>query len=278
MFSESLVVETSSDYLLPTIKHTEINIKPPHALVIGDTHGNIRYTLELIKEASLRGVTRIIQLGDWGYLWPDTRLDDPTEALNVVSRYLLDNNITMYFIRGNHDWLEGIESQVDMLARKGFYFLNDEWWDLGFTVPTFFYGGAISIDRKYRREGLDYFKDEKPKYPDRETLLGLHRDKGWNSPALLFSHDSPQAPPGFEKPHSLMVGDYNLIADCKISQAHVAFVARQGWFTSVFHGHYHTSARYPVSEASERCTIHAINQVGSHGDAVYLDINGEVTV
>ena len=278
MFSETQTVEASSDYLIPAIARTEINIKPPHALVIGDTHGSVYYTVELIKEASLRGVTRIIQLGDWGYLWPDTNLDDPTDPINVVSRYLLDNNITMYFIRGNHDWREGIEANVETLARKGFYFLNDEWWDLGFTVPTFFYGGAVSIDRKYRREGVDYFEDEKPKYPTRQTLRELFRDKGWNRPAILFSHDSPHSPPGFEKPHALMVGDEELIADCKTSQARVAFVARLGWFTSVFHGHYHTSNTYPFSEAPERCTIHAINQVGSRGDSVYLDLNGEVTV
>lgn len=263
------------------IKHTEINVKPPHALVIGDTHGSVYYAVELIKEASSRGVTRIIQLGDWGYLWPDTDLDDPTDPINVVSRYLLDNNITMYFIRGNHDWLAGIEDTVDVLARKGFYFLNDEWWDVGFTVPTFFYGGAVSIDRKYRREGVDYFKDEKPN-PSRQLLVdvlqGLPPRWAGNTPAVLFSHDSPHSPPGFESPHALMVGDEELIADCKTSQSRVAFVARQGWFTSVFHGHYHTSNTYPFKEAPERCTIHAINQVGSRGDSVYLDINGEVTV
>lgn len=260
------------------IKHTEINIKPPHALVIGDTHGSVYYTVELIKEASLRGVTRIIQLGDWGYLWPHTDLDDPTDPINVVSRYLLDNNITMYFIRGNHDWREGIEASAETLARKGFYFLNDEWWDVGFTVPTFFYGGAISIDRKYRREGVDYFMDEKPTCPPRQMRLELRRRWGWTFPAVLFSHDSPHSPPGFEQPHALMVGDEKLIADCKTSQARVAFVARQGWFTSIFHGHYHTSNTYPFKEAPERCTIHAINQAGSRGDSVYLDINGEVTV
>lgn len=255
---------------------TELNTNPPFALIIGDTHGSRRCTIELIKEASLRGVTKIIQLGDWGYLWPDTKFDDRTEPLNVISSYLLDANITMFFIRGNHDWKEGIEKNQLKLRELGFHYLDDGWHDIGFKLPTFFYGGAISIDRKYRKEGTDYFKDEKPAYFDRDIL---HREDRWvNLDAILFSHDAPHAPPGFEKPHPLMVGDDELITDCKTSQARVDFVTRQGWFTSVFHGHYHTSNTYPFKEAPERCTIHAINQVGSRGDSVYLDINGEVTV
>lgn len=275
MLSENVETITGSDYLFPTIKFTELNINPPFALVIGDTHGSRRYTLELIKEASLRGVTKIIQLGDWGYLWPDTNLDDRTESINVVSSYLLDANITMFFIRGNHDWKEGIEKNQLKLRELGFHYLDDGWHDIGFKVPTFFYGGAISIDRKYRKEGTDYFKDEKPEHIDRATLM---RKDPWVNPAILFSHDAPHSPPGFEKPHALMVGDEELISDCHWSQCKVNFVARQAWVTSIFHGHYHTGQRYKFDQCPDRCEIHALNQVGDRGDSVYLDVNGEVTV
>jgi Calcineurin-like phosphoesterase len=254
---------------------TDLNLKPPFAMVLGDTHGSVYYTVQSIQEAHQRGVTRIIQLGDWGYLWPDTNLDDPTEAINVVSEQLLEHNITMFFIRGNHDWKRGVEGHEVWLANLGFTYMPDGWSSaVGFTVPTFFYGGAVSIDRKYRKDGLDYFEDEKPVHIDRQTLM---RHDRLHSSALLFSHEAPQSPPGFEKPHSLMVGDEELISDCHRSRAKAAFVARQGWFTSIFHGHYHTSQRYKFNN-SDCCDVYALNAAGSVGDSLYLDIDGQVTV
>ncbi len=240
---------------------------PPFTMVLGDTHGNVFYTLQSIQEAHQRGVTRIIQLGDWGYLWPDTNLDDPTEAINVVSRWLLDANITMYFIRGNHDWKAGIEANRELLGRMGFCYLDDARQYLGFEVPTYCYGGAVSIDRKYRKEGVDYFKDEMPTphYDDRW-------DEGWGG--IMFAHDSVINPPGFEKPHPLMLENPDTITDSATSRDRVGQACIEARVSALFHGHYHTSQNYQINNLK----VYALNAAGNVGDSLYLDINGEVTV
>ncbi len=246
---------------------TDINLKPPFAMILGDTHGSVYYVVQSIREAAERGVTRIIQLGDWGYLWPDTNLDDPTEEINVVSQELLDANITMYFIRGNHDWKAGIEANRELLGRMGFCYLDDARQYLGFEVPTYCYGGAVSIDRKYRKEGVDYFKDEMPTphYDDRW-------DEGWGG--IMFAHDSVINPPGFEKPHPLMLENPDTITDSATSRDRVGQACIAARVSALFHGHYHTSQNYQIGDLK----VYALNAAGNIGDSLYLDINGEVTV
>lgn len=124
-------------------------------IFIGDIHGQFQIFLDLLKSKKYQSET-LIQVGDFGVgFYP---IDQEYHHLNKINSWLIKNNNFLYVIRGNHDNPNYFTESPFQLSN--IQFLND------FDVLTIedktilFVGGAISIDRKMRREGVDYWKDE----------------------------------------------------------------------------------------------------------------------
>lgn len=122
-----------------------LNIRPIY--VIGDIHGNFKIDGKL---SHLENAD-IIFLGDIGVGL------GAEKYLKYFDAFLGIHKLTAYFLRGNHDnpkcWKEHNEYE-------NIVFLEDyEVFELsGITFLPI--GGAISIDRKDRKEGFSYFLDE----------------------------------------------------------------------------------------------------------------------
>ena len=123
---------------------------------IGDTHSKWEQYLPLTE-----GVDSI-QVGDFG----------------IGFRKVPDINPRARFIRGNHDNPE--------LARN-----HPNWIKDGLIEnDMMLIGGAFSIDREWRTEGVDWWPDEELTIPDLQQLLDIAIAV---KPRIIVTHDCPES-------------------------------------------------------------------------------------
>ncbi|TIN83080.1 metallophosphoesterase [Mesorhizobium sp.] len=139
--------------------------------LIGDVHGKFGRYRELI-----RYVPFSIQAGDMGVGFRGYRhgelkwLTNPPYDAMSEGRHL--------FIRGNHD-------NPDVCSR------HDYWIKDGTTVEGIYcLGGAVSIDRAWRTEGLDWWSDEECSYADLERMIDEYSAL---KPEIVVTHECPES-------------------------------------------------------------------------------------
>ncbi len=123
-------------------------------IFLGDFHGEWGKVERLIRSYDLENDT-IICVGDMGV---NLRGDWGEEQLYLVNlgAWLKSRNLRFLGIRGNHD----DPSKFPYKAHTHLEFLADYTTRGIEGQKVLFVGGAISIDRKLRKEGYDYFPDE----------------------------------------------------------------------------------------------------------------------
>lgn len=128
----------------------------------GDLHGDITKLIRFIERFNLTSEDSIIVLGDAGLLW---RNDKKDFKITLKNWELCSNGVHLYFIDGNHENFKllnhlpidennmGIVSETIHYLRRGqIYVFNNK--------KVLVCGGADSIDRFRRTEGLTWWADE----------------------------------------------------------------------------------------------------------------------
>ena len=155
-------------------------------LIVGDTHGDTGNLIALLDYCWDNGHTNIVQLGDWGYIFPSSfRQSD-------VSLLLQNRGIHMYFIDGNHDhhpFLRLLPNKKDNVAPGITYLPRGTYCTIESTMFASL-GGAASIDYASRIEGKDYWKDL-------ECVNQNDVDRLDSAADVLLIHDSPDYMPEF---------------------------------------------------------------------------------
>lgn len=128
---------------------------------IGDIHGKLPPYLRL-----LDGCKESVQVGDFGLGFGDITADYVDDVLGTNHR----------FIRGNHD--DPAE------CAKSKHWIPDGALDRG----MMFVGGAYSIDREWRTEGVNWWRDEELSYHDLGKMIEIYSA---NRPRVMVTHDAP---------------------------------------------------------------------------------------
>lgn len=136
--------------------------KPGPIRLVGDVHGRFA-EFHRILDASPYPV---LQVGDLG-----VGFGNPTGEEILLERD------SWWFIRGNHDNPEVCRNMGAHLP--GCYMAADR---------MFVMGGAKSIDRAERTEGLDWWPDEEEGYNELSHLL---REWGMTQPEFVVTHEGP---------------------------------------------------------------------------------------
>lgn len=173
----------------------------------------------------------LISVGDWGYGFSFSPTRD-YENQKVLNEFFVERNIQCYVIRGNHD---------DPCAFKGksrIVFSNLEFLE-DYTTKELngekflFIGGAVSIDRRYRKEGIDYWIDEIFKLDESKIqecdVLVTHSAPSWIGP---FDKDGLS---GWCK------NDPTLWNECVTERKAHDRLFKLAKPKKSYHGHFHTS-------------------------------------
>lgn len=156
----------------------KFNISPKSVWVIGDIHGEFGLLKFKIKDNNLKDSVIIIA-GDCGFGFE--KYQYYVDTYNSVKRYLKENNVTVLFVRGNHDDPDYFsENKIDFPYWKT---LQD------YSVLTFLdgeiehnvlcIGGAISIDRITR---IDVNIKNESRY-------GSHKKVYWSNEPPVYKPD-----------------------------------------------------------------------------------------
>jgi len=149
--------------------------------LIGDIHGDFTTYESIISDSE-----RSIQVGDFGvgFFSDKTTIYTPEiEKKNwygplFEENYKEEPNLNHRFIRGNHDNPEACKQ-------------NKLWIPDGtMHGPFFCIGGALSIDKDYRREDYDYWSDEELTY---DQFMKIADSYEKIKPNFVISHDCPES-------------------------------------------------------------------------------------
>lgn len=131
--------------------------------IIGDIHGNVYEYLTLIQGSPLP----TIQVGDFGY-------GPHWVTVNPIS---IDESDNHRFIRGNHDDPAICHAQHNFIPDGT---VED---NIGYV------GGATSIDKMYRTEGVSWWPDEECSVAELNRILDDFVEK---KPEVIISHECPE--------------------------------------------------------------------------------------
>lgn len=139
-------------------------------LVMGDVHGDFSKMNTILNKLNPH-IT--LQTGDFGY-WPIFNKKTP------ISKNKL------YWIDGNHEDFYALNKRTtDELWTNIIYKPRCSTLTLPDNRNVLFIGGAISIDKQYRTQGYDWFKEELITQEDMNKMPNTHID-------IVISHTVPQ--------------------------------------------------------------------------------------
>jgi len=165
---------------------------PRRIVVAGDWHGNQEWALSVIRRvpALLAGESQrlILHLGDFG-IWPDK----PGQIyLDRLSRALGEAGAELWFVDGNHEDFDrlgqldekpGPDGRVPVVPRIMHLPRGHRWSWHGLTWLAC--GGAVSVDRAIRTEGVDWWPQEEITTEQEVAISGSgHAD-------VMVCHDCP---------------------------------------------------------------------------------------
>lgn len=186
--------------------------------ITGDTHGSIkRFFPEAWNEKGFPPMQKddcIVILGDFGIPWETMPIWDDTVHESLEDKDKLDflSSLppTFLFIDGNHENFDLLYSypvelweggNVHRLRSNVLHLMRGEVFNFH-GLKFFAFGGARSIDRKLRLEGVNWWPQEIPLEEEmdkaRENL-----SKAGNTVDLVFSHAAPLR---FLYPHRRRLG------------------------------------------------------------------------
>ena len=211
--------------------------------VTGDTHGALDIkSVEKWEQNVNPGPQDYLAIcGDWGAIWADADGDVDDSFVS----YWAQKPYKVLVVDGNHDnhaalaalepclWggdvVGHIAHNIVYLQRGGYYEVD------GVTLWTF--GGAASIDKMYRTEGVSWWKEE--------LATSAQMERGWNALKehnfavdYILTHDCPQ---------QLYSALYGKLGGAKGWNYHNSFlfdVADATTFKTWYFGHHHIDMNF----------------------------------
>lgn len=153
-------------------------------LILGDNHGKYDALFNKIKSNNISDCV-LIHVGDGGegFLSHEKQM----RQFEHLNDFFKKHNIEYLSIRGNHSDPAYFDGSINLSNFK----LLPDYTTLTLNDKKFlFVGGAVSIDRRIRKEGISYWSDEKfvldTSKIARCDVLITHSAPSWNGPCDKF--------------------------------------------------------------------------------------------
>lgn len=207
---------------------------PAAVMLAGDWHGNTHRACTTIWSAALRGIRAVIQLGDFGYWTPGSGTE---RYLSAVEEACTTHDVMLLVVDGNHEYFPGLlalpvdpDTGLRQISPHIFHLPRGLRWNWhGFTWMAL--GGAHSVDRHMRKEGVSWWPQEHLSDDD------VVRATAGGPVDVIVSHDAPAGVhiPGLPSdsfpPSQIAAADEH--------RARVGAVVDATRPALMFHGHYH---------------------------------------
>ena len=158
--------------------------------------GDVHYPIDADKLADANDVLSendiLVVMGDMGIVWYDETISNHRikELSNIIKYKLL-------FIDGNHEHHPLLNSypvktayggKIHRISDNILHMMRGEKYNIeGKNILVF--GGAWSIDKIYRKDGVDWFKEEEFNHTESENCLDhINELKEYD---YIFTHDAP---------------------------------------------------------------------------------------
>lgn len=241
-------------------------------VLLGDTHGNSAWTVSVVRAVAERGVSHIVQLGDFGY-WPE--MLDGREFLDSVEAALAEYDVRLWFIDGNHEDHERLSAlpidgetgrrpvseHIEHLPRGYRWKVDGATWVAA--------GGAVSLDRAYRAEGTSWFPGEELGEGEVDAIVS-------EGPAdVLVAHDAPFGVPFLYGRYRQSLPAHQRAAGWPVSalidsdnhQQRILRLVEGLGVRQVFHGHHHVGYSDVLTVAGSSVDVRGL---GADGDDAAL--------
>lgn len=207
-------------------------------LVIGDIHAEWPNLFGKVQRLDVRD-SLLISAGDIGIGFiPPNEQERQFEHLN---NFFAARNVEFWGIRGNHDDPQYFDGSVNL---SNFRLLKDYHTETLNDKKFLFVGGAISIDRKVRRFGINYWPDEKfilkPDLVEKCDVLITHTAPTWSDPFYKTNISD-----WVEK-------DLGLWSECYEERRGVGELIKLAKPSKHYCGHFHLSSWNDVDECESR--------------------------
>lgn len=245
-------------------------LAPSQVAVFGDWHGDTWWATGAIDQVTANSEVRLLlHVGDFG-IWPGSA---GRRYLHAVSEALVRIGAAMLVTPGNHeDWSRLSEEFADApgeplpLAERlwalprGFRFRVGE-WQIGSL------GGAPSVDRDHRSEGVNWWPDEQITEADVEAFVA-------DGPVdVLIAHDAPAG--GTEAVSEILATNpFGFSGDALAYAAHGRELMTRVWQQTqprlLVHGHYHVAG--DTGEGEHR--VVSLSQERTAANIALVDLTG----
>lgn len=126
----------------------------------GDTHGDLTAVVDFIEKMNLGENDNIIILGDFGLLWEYNRKREK----EFIEFYEKNYKCNICFLRGNHENYKllnkiPIENDLGRVSEHISYLLDGKIYIIN-GISFLIVGGADSVDKYRRTEGLNWWREE----------------------------------------------------------------------------------------------------------------------
>lgn len=206
---------------------------------IGDIHGDFQKLQKLIKPFEN---TVFIVVGDCGFGFSNTKEDKIRKMLKSnFNDFLEKRNLYLLFIRGNHDD-PGYFTKDKVNFTDRFVLVPDYTFLSINEITILCIGGAVSVDRRFRKVSTDYWYGEEMGYFDNYLVknIGVNIIAAHTVNKQLLSHYLPPIPDWLRISFDV---DKKLKPDTefenKVCMDILKYYKPQMWI----HGHYHVSGR-----------------------------------
>lgn len=243
-------------------------------IVLGDIHGNMLPLERTINYAIKNNIKSIIQIGDFGV----------DRVYSYITNKLVENEITLYFIAGNHEHWDVLDSYVEYNKIDNNKKVTDpvKFADNVFYLPTgaeinigdktaVVVGGAASIDKNFRTPGYDWFPQET--ISDNDVKMFMNNDKQYD---IIFSHDAPQSvdiPEGAFTPGAELAFGKDILKYCENNRYRFEQIYEVVQPEHLFHGHYHYNYELfsTIPGTEKECSIYGLDMENKKGSALAID-------
>jgi len=247
--------------------------------VAGDFHGEIDIEKLNVnnfpEQKELEGTNILIQVGDFGFIWKNEeehkRLKSIYEAPSIIPtkkedrtekwwlNWLDKKNFFTLFIGGNHENYNRLEKyplidfcggKAAQISTKVFYLQNGYIYDFD-GLKFWMFGGATSIDKDNRIEGLSWWPQEIPSYSQMQFGLDQLKENNYQIDYII-THTLPKLM--IERyAQSNLGGNFhekaklNYVFPCPVSSyLNNVFEVMRGRYKRWYAGHFHFDA--PLDE------------------------------